>query len=151
VPADPSEILAAFGSWNEEFSALATAMCEHGAYKWGLFGREPLTSWRRGRVLLVGDAAHPMLPFLGQGAALAIEDGVVLGRAFAHSANFDSALVNYEKARFPRAMTTVARANDQGLRLHGYVTAGADAPVPRDDFAEYAYDAGAVTFPDQLA
>jgi len=52
-------------------------------FKWGLRDREPLQQYSRGRVTMLGDAAHPMTPFLGQGACVAIEDAMVLGRAFA--------------------------------------------------------------------
>ena len=51
--------------------------------KWGLFDRDPMPTWTRGRITLLGDAAHPMLPFLSQGAAMAIEDAFVLARALA--------------------------------------------------------------------
>ncbi len=54
-------------------------------FKWGLRDREPLKTWTLGRVTMLGDAAHPMTPFLGQGACMAIEDALLLGRAFAAS------------------------------------------------------------------
>src|SRR3546814_1282864 len=50
-------------------------------FKWGLFDRDPLQAWCKGNVTILGDAAHPMLPYLSQGAAMAIEDGYVLGTA----------------------------------------------------------------------
>jgi salicylate hydroxylase len=147
-PADHAEIRTAFADWSPEATALIEAVCRSGAFKWGLFGRTPLRAWQRGRATLIGDAAHPMLPFLGQGAAMAIEDAVVLTRAFSEAAASGRALAVYERARFERAMTTVARANTQGLRIHGYVgNASLDAPVPRDDFAEYGFDASAVALP----
>ena len=52
-------------------------------FKWALFDRPPLETWTRGRVTLLGDAAHPMLPFMGQGAGQSIEDGLVLARCLA--------------------------------------------------------------------
>jgi salicylate hydroxylase len=169
VRADPAEIRAAFAGWAPEAAALIEAVCASEPFKWGLFGRDPLAGWRSGRVTLIGDAAHPTLPFLGQGAAMAIEDGVLLARAIAQvrarAGVATEALELYETARFERTMTTVARANAQGLRIHGYVNevqadartgakgnakaaaasgAPADSPVPRDDFAEYGYDASTV-------
>ena len=143
-----AEIRAAFAGWSPEATALVEAVCRSGAFKWGLFGRAPLPTWRRGRVTLIGDAAHPMLPFLGQGAAMAIEDAVVLARCLEAAAATGEAFALYEQVRFERAMTTMARANRQGLQIHGYVEhATHDAPVPRDDFAEYAFDAASVALP----
>jgi salicylate hydroxylase len=82
-----------------------------------------------------------MLPFLGQGAAMAIEDGVLMARALARGPDVGSALACYERIRYPRAMNTVTRADAHGLRIHQHlVSASADAPVPRDDFAEFDFD-----------
>jgi salicylate hydroxylase len=68
--------------------------------KWALYDREPSRSWGRGPVTLLGDAAHPMLPFLAQGASMAIEDASVLARELVRSpADRDAALRNYETAR----------------------------------------------------
>ncbi len=61
-------------------------------FKWALLGREPLAQWTNGRVTLLGDAAHPTLPMMAQGANMAIEDGVVLARSFAAHADVASAL-----------------------------------------------------------
>ncbi len=144
-PADVAEIRAAFAGWSAEATALVEAVCRSGAFKWGLFGRDPLPTWQRGRATLIGDAAHPMLPFLGQGAAMAIEDAVVLARAFAETVGSARALAVYERTRFERAMTAVARADRQGLKIHGFVEEGRpDAPVPKDDFVEYEFDASTV-------
>jgi len=63
-------------------------------YKWAMLGREPLPHWSVGRVSLIGDACHPTLPFLAQGANMALEDGLVLARAaMHHSANYRSAML----------------------------------------------------------
>jgi 2-polyprenyl-6-methoxyphenol hydroxylase-like FAD-dependent oxidoreductase len=51
-------------------------------HKWGIFERDPLPTWRRGRVVLLGDACHPMTPYMASGAAMALEDAVVLARCF---------------------------------------------------------------------
>jgi salicylate hydroxylase len=69
---------------------------------WGLFVRPMAESYVQGPVVLLGDAAHPMLPFMGQGAAMAIEDGVVLGRCFAVSANPAEAMARYQAVRLER-------------------------------------------------
>lgn len=76
--------------------------------KWAMFAREPLPRWTEGRVTLTGDAAHPMLPFLAQGAVMAIEDAYALGALLA-KLPAPTALATYEKLRLPRA-TAVQRA-----------------------------------------
>jgi len=87
--------------------------------KWALYDREPLASWGRGPVTLLGDAAHPMLPFLAQGAAMAIEDAAVLARELARSpADYASALRNYERERRPRTTRVQRGARRNDFRYH---------------------------------
>ena len=69
---------ASFAGWTGYVTGLIDAVPDDALYRWGLFTRSPLTQWIEGRMALLGDAAHPMLPYLGQGASCAIEDGVVL-------------------------------------------------------------------------
>jgi salicylate hydroxylase len=76
--------------------------------KWALFDRPPLSRWSDGPVGLLGDAAHPMLPFLAQGAAMAIEDAAVLANCLAQSSDYPRALRAYEDARRLRT-TRIAR------------------------------------------
>jgi len=86
-------------------------------YKWALFERDPLATWTDGRATLLGDAAHPMLPYLGQGAAQAIEDGYVLATAVSVlPEDLGAALKLYERSRLPRTMRVVlaARARATG-------------------------------------
>lgn len=71
-----------------------------------------------GRAAVLGDAAHPLLPYLGQGAVLAIEDAVVLGRAFQQAADVPEALARYEGARVGRARFVVERSSLQVPRFH---------------------------------
>lgn len=79
-------------------------------HKWGLFVREPLPRWTEGRVTLMGDACHSMVPYLGQGVNMAIEDGEVLARCLAATPDdVPAALARYEAARRPRT-TAVAEA-----------------------------------------
>ena len=78
---DRDEALALFAGWHPEVRALIAGT--EAIFRWALFDRPPLETWTRGRVTLVGDAAHPMLPFMGQGAAQSIEDGFVLARCLA--------------------------------------------------------------------
>lgn len=148
LPADPQELRRIFSGWHEVADDLFDAMARCGAFKWGLFGREALPRWQMGRVSLIGDAAHPMLPFLGQGAAMAIEDGVLMARALATVPGVEAALACYERVRYARATTTVRRSDAHGLRIHQHpVDAPDPGPVPRDDFAEFDFDAASVSLP----
>jgi salicylate hydroxylase len=88
--------------------------------KWPLYDRAPSTSWGQGPVTLLGDAAHPMLPFLAQGAAMAIEDAAVLARELARSpVDRVAALRSYESERRPRTarVQREARRNDFSYHL----------------------------------
>jgi salicylate hydroxylase len=88
-------------------------------FKWGLFDRDPLPRWSSGRVTILGDAAHPMLPFLAQGAAMAIEDAYVLARQIAvNGRDVTAALANYEAARLPRTARVQQAARAQGHINH---------------------------------
>jgi salicylate hydroxylase len=99
--ADQSEPIAAYAGWNDALQRLFERAVT--CFKWGLFDRDPLDRWTVGRVTLLGDAAHPMLPFMGQGAAMAIEDGLALALLVANNADTpDAALKRYEDLRLPR-------------------------------------------------
>ncbi len=91
--------------------------------KSALYEREPLPQWSQGTVTLLGDASHPMLPFMAQGAGMAIEDAVVLGRALAgvsSRADAEQALVCYENARKPRtAQIQIGSRGNQWMKGQG--------------------------------
>jgi salicylate hydroxylase len=140
-PADVAELRAAFAGWHAEATDMIEGLCRNGAFKWGLFTRTALPRWQSGRATLVGDAAHPMLPFLGQGAAMAIEDGVLLARALVRGPDVEAGLACYERLRHARATRTALRADAQGLRIHDHIGSPAGTPVPRDDFVEFDFDA----------
>lgn len=96
---------------------------------WPLFARPPLTRWSRGAVTLLGDAAHPMPPFLAQGAAQAIEDAAALGGAFLQiGASVEAAFAAYERSRIARASQIVRASRRQGAYFH----LGGPAAVARD-------------------
>jgi salicylate hydroxylase len=101
VPSSREELLAAFPE--AEKNLVLAFQNAPTVTKWGQFDREPLAQWTIGRITLMGDAAHPMLPALGQGAATAFEDACVLAEwADRQRTNPRSALASYEAARKPR-------------------------------------------------
>lgn len=86
--------------------------------RWSLADREPLKRWGDGSVTLLGDAAHPMLPFLAQGAGAALEDAVALARHLKHRADAEEALRAYESERAPRTNRMQAAARFNGRIYH---------------------------------
>ena len=91
-----------FSDFHADARVVLNAFTGSRCHKWGLFAREPLPRWVRGRVAVLGDAAHPMLPWFGQGAATAIEDAVLLCRALVECGPSREALRRYESARRER-------------------------------------------------
>jgi salicylate hydroxylase len=114
---DVSEALAAFEGWHPQVRAILGAVDE--TFIWGLFDRAPLERWSDGRVTLLGDACHPMLPFMAQGAAQAIEDGATLAACLADaSADVPSRLRRYERLRRPRTSQLQAMSRANKTRFH---------------------------------
>ena len=115
---DVSEVTAAYARWHRDLTRLYP--CSTRWYKWALYDRDPLQRWSRGGATLLGDSAHAMLPYLAQGAGMAIEDGCVLAAIVArHADNLGDALIAYEQTRAPRATMAVlgsrARAKENHL------------------------------------
>ncbi|MER5437436.1 FAD-dependent monooxygenase [Streptomyces sp. NPDC002790] len=95
------EFHAEFADWDDRVTALIKSGAIPG--RWALYDRPPLPSWTLGRMTLLGDAAHPMFPFYGQGAAQALEDAAVLARCLTATPDApDEALARYESRRIPR-------------------------------------------------
>jgi salicylate hydroxylase len=111
VPSSRDELIAAKAGWNEALLGMFRHV-EH-VFKWGIYDREPLPQWTRGRVTLLGDAAHPTMPTLAQGANMAIEDGFVLARALADHDDVDAALTAYVAARQPRTARVTLQSRQQ--------------------------------------
>jgi salicylate hydroxylase len=111
------EVLERYAGWHESLLRLFAAARTW--YKWALYDRDPISRWTRGRVTVLGDAAHPMLPYLGQGACQAIEDGAVLATALSAEASDPVAgLARYERTRRPRASRVVLSSRERGLSNH---------------------------------
>ncbi|MGC7403110.1 FAD-dependent monooxygenase [Pandoraea pneumonica] len=117
-PSSREELLAAFTGWHSDIVDLFRMTDSATTFKWGLFDRDPMTQWSKGAVTLLGDAAHPMLPFLSQGAAMAIEDGYVLAQALAHFDDLQEALSAYEEERRPRTARVQLEARERGRTYH---------------------------------
>lgn len=113
---DIKELAADFAGWSEPITALIAQASE--VHRWALFDREPLAHWSQGRVTLLGDACHPMLPFLAQGAVMAIEDAWVLSRKLKSSNEIPAALTAYEAERKPRTTRAQRGARRQTGLYH---------------------------------
>ena len=122
-----------FAGWNEDIQLRIDAVDV--PYKWALMTRAPLPQWTMGRVSLLGDACHSTLPFLAQGAVMAIEDGFILARALAAHNDAATALKRYEAARIERTTRIVEGAAANAKRFHNPElahSAGARAYVERE-------------------
>jgi salicylate hydroxylase len=117
---DINEVLDEFSEFHSSMREILAATPPENCYKWALFDRDPLPRWSMGRATLAGDAAHPMLPFMGQGAVMAIEDAVVLGRCLRAADSIEEALHRYEAARIERSSLVMleSRANIQRLQAN---------------------------------
>ena len=101
-PGDQAELKADFSGWHSSIQALIDNVEADSLYRWALYDRAPMPAWRQGRVSLLGDACHPTLPFMAQGAAMSIEDAAVLAGCLAADLDIESALQRYEELRRPR-------------------------------------------------
>lgn len=103
TPGSKQELLDDFSVWCAPIQELLQAVEEGTCFKWALHDRDPMENWSKGRVTLLGDACHPTLPFLAQGAVMAIEDAYVLARCLAQTPDTPQAAVqSYQAARMKR-------------------------------------------------
>ncbi|NQV64833.1 MAG: FAD-dependent monooxygenase [SAR86 cluster bacterium] len=118
---DLQELQADFAGWHGTIQTLIEHMDPQECYKWALFDRPPMSQWGRGRVTLLGDACHPTLPFMAQGAVMAIEDGAVLAQCLATEGSVAAALGRYENIRRKRtaAIQRGSRRNARVFHLGG--------------------------------
>jgi salicylate hydroxylase len=116
APGDPDVLRQAFAGWDPPVRELLDQVQQ--TFRWALYDREPLPIWTRQRLTLLGDAAHPMLPHLGQGANQSIEDGMALATILARAdrGTAAQALVAYERLRRERVAQVQRGARENGLR-----------------------------------
>jgi salicylate hydroxylase len=112
------ELLGHFEGWDPLVTNLISATPPAMLFKWALHARTPLDGWTHGRVTLLGDAAHAMLPFMGQGAATALEDAAILARCLTAFPAAE-ALARYEANRRPIASVIQTQSRLLGLQLQG--------------------------------
>ncbi|MEM1231749.1 MAG: FAD-dependent monooxygenase, partial [Pseudomonadota bacterium] len=110
-------VLAEHEGWNERVLLLIRAIPQDRFYNWSLFDSDPLPRWRQGRITLLGDDAHPMLPFHGMGGAMAFEDAIVLARCLSDYRDPEQALDRYEALREPRTRAVMLSSRAHGARL----------------------------------
>jgi salicylate hydroxylase len=115
-PDDPEALRAAFAGFGGEVPRLLSAVED--VHLWGLFRHPVARCWHGEAVALAGDAAHPTLPFLAQGANLALEDAWVLAQALAQEETLAEGLASYQRRRRPRAERVVAAASRNAWKYH---------------------------------
>jgi len=140
IPAAIEELANLYSDFHPVVLDLIRAISPGKLFKWGLRDREPLQQYTKGRVTMLGDAAHPMTPFLGQGACVAIEDAMVLGRAFAAASTFAEAFSIYENTRKERANGVQRASRQQADEIQGVTERGANPGANADDRGLYLYN-----------
>jgi salicylate hydroxylase len=143
--ANIAELLEEFREFAPEVQAILRAVPPGQCFKWGLFDRPPLERWTKGRATLLGDAGHPMTPFLAQGAAMAIEDGLVLARATSAAADWREALARYEAARRERGTFVMLESHVNARRIYSRDPDRLDSASHRNAESLGLYDYNPVT------
>lgn len=135
APGDPEVLRREFEGWDSRVGEVLKQVDK--TFRWALYDRDPLPTWAKGRLTLLGDAAHPMLPHLGQGANQSIEDGMALATILAqvNSAAVPAALLAYERLRRERVAQIQLGARQNGLRVD---SASADLGVRDAELVAHA-------------
>jgi salicylate hydroxylase len=135
APGDPDVLRREFAGWDPRIGSLLSEV--ESTFRWALYDREPLPTWTHGRLTLLGDAAHPMLPHLGQGANQSIEDGMALATILTHAnrTTAPAALLAYENLRRERVAQVQRGARENGLR---YDSANSDLRVRDAEITAHA-------------
>ncbi len=140
APSSHEECLAAFAGWHDDIQTMINT--SGSLLKWALCGRPFLDTWTRGRATLLGDACHPTLPFLAQGAVASIEDAVVLARCLEkYAPDVEHALRRYDEVRRPHAYRMVRGATENTQRFHNAALASPQTAV---EFIEREWQSAAI-------
>lgn len=131
---ETEEFLRDFKGWNEEIQILIRAIDQ--PFKWALFLHDTLSRWSIGRATLLGDACHPMVPYLAQGANQALEDGLILARCLDAFDDVETALARYDALRIPRTTRVVEESSANQARYHD---PSLDDPVAGKAYVERAW------------
>ena len=149
VPSTVTAVMQEFDSFHPDIKTIIAATPADECFKWGIFDRDPLPSWTVGRVTLLGDAAHPMTPFLGQGAVMALEDAMIFARALQAASSVMDGAQRYENARRERTAFVFKESRLSGEQLTSFSPDAYNSEVHRNeeslDLA--AYDAITVPIP----
>jgi salicylate hydroxylase len=139
APGDPAALAAEFSGWDAQLGELLSQV--ETTFRWGLYDRDPLPRWTSGRLTLLGDAAHAMLPHMGQGANQSIEDAMALATLIRglSSTDLPAALVRYEQLRRERTALIQRGSRANGQRLD----AGDAARMARPGVDDYDVEAEA--------
>lgn len=107
-----------YAGWHEVIQTVIDAADRDECYQWSLYARPPIENWSTMRTTLIGDAAHPTLPYLAQGAAMAIEDGAILRRALAERSSIPEAVQLYQRNRLSRTARIVNQSTQNRSTFH---------------------------------
>jgi salicylate hydroxylase len=112
------KLKADFHGWHPVIHTIIDSADKDQCYRWSLHNRPPIHNWSTARVTLLGDAAHPTLPYLAQGAVMAIEDGAVLARALDMTDTIPEAIQLYQRNRVDRTAQIVMRSSANRELFH---------------------------------
>jgi salicylate hydroxylase len=118
VKAPWERLKADFAPWHPKVQLLIDAMDKDNCYRWAMYNRAPVTGWSTARATLLGDAAHATLPFMAQGAAMAIEDGAIIARVLEQESSASAALDLYQRSRYERTARVQIGSNEMGKLFH---------------------------------
>ncbi len=113
-----SELKGDFEGWSDDVQAIIDGADRDECYRWAMNNRPPVDNWSTGRATLLGDAAHPTLPYMAQGGGMAIEDGAVFSRAFEQEKDIAQALQLYQRNRLDRTARIVNESSANRQMFH---------------------------------